>query len=263
MAEIKFNYKGEKILIKSDIDEKMGNIFSNFVSKNNVNLKKVYFLYSGKKISSELTFSQTANQFDKRRNKMVVLVNDLDNENSKSDKKYYKSNIVICPTCLEPIKIKIEDFKISLFDCKNGHEINNLSLDKYEKTQNIDLSKINCGNCQNNLSNSYALFKCSKCEQFLCLLCKTIHDKSHNANNFEQKNNICEIHNESYYSYCKKCKQSLCMRYENEHSNHEIIYFGRIMPNEKDLKIKMIEWKKIIDKFNNNIKDIIEILNNN
>ena len=261
MAEIEFNYKGEKILIKSDIDEKMGNIFSNFVSKNNVNLKKVYFLYSGKKISSELTFSQTANQFDKRRNKMVVLVNDLDVENSNSNKKYYKPKIVICPTCLEPMKINIKDFKITLFDCKNGHEINNLSLDKYEKTQNIDLSKINCGNCQNSLLNADTLFKCTICKQYLCLLCKTIHDKSHNAKNFEQKD-MCEEHNENYYSYCNKCKQNLCMKCENEHSDHEIIYFGRIMPNEKDLKSKINEWKNNIDKFNRNIKDIIEILNN-
>ena len=46
--------------------------------------------------------------------------------------------------------MKIKDYKISLFECKNGHKIDNLSFDEFEKTQNIDLSKIICNICKKN-----------------------------------------------------------------------------------------------------------------
>ena len=45
-----------------------------------MNLNSVYFLYSGKSdLDEELTFEQTANNIDKERNKMNILVSEKDN----------------------------------------------------------------------------------------------------------------------------------------------------------------------------------------
>ena len=49
---------------------------------------------------------------------------------------------------------------------------------------------------------------------------------------------------------------------ENEHLNHDNIYLGNNIFNKNELEDKLLEIKKFIDKFNNNINKIIENLNN-
>jgi len=36
-----------------------------------------------------------------------------------------KSKEIICPECQEPCKLRINNFKLELFDCKNNHLIKN------------------------------------------------------------------------------------------------------------------------------------------
>ena len=43
--------------------------------------------------------------------------------------------------------INIKNYKINLQGCKNKHIFNNILLNKYEETQEIDLSKILCDIC--------------------------------------------------------------------------------------------------------------------
>ena len=45
------------------------------------------------------------------------------------------SKYIKCPECGENVKMKIKDYKISLYDCKNRHEINNILFNKYEYYQ--------------------------------------------------------------------------------------------------------------------------------
>ena len=45
-------------------------------------------------------------------------------------------------------KYEIKEQKINLYGCKNNHKKENIKLDEYMKTQNIDLSKIICARCQ-------------------------------------------------------------------------------------------------------------------
>ena len=80
---------------------------------------------------------------DINRNIMKILVFDDENENN-TNKNIYESNEIICPESKENILIKINDYIINLNNCKNGHNINNILLNKYENTQNIDISKIIC-----------------------------------------------------------------------------------------------------------------------
>ena len=49
-----------------------------------------------------------------------------------------KSREIICPKCLEIINIKIDNYKLSLYDCKNGHKINDINFKDFPITQKID-----------------------------------------------------------------------------------------------------------------------------
>ena len=75
---------------------------------------------------------------------------------------------------------------------------------------------------------------------------------------------ICINHNKEFSSYCKKCKRNLCMQCLMSHNNHgdenQIITYMEIMPNIKNVKEGMEKLKNVIDKFNNNIKEMIEEL---
>ena len=156
-------------------------------------------------------------------------------------------------------RICLKNYKISLFECKNGHKINNIFLDEYEKTQNKDESQIICGNCKtNNKSDSYEgnFYICNNCKTNLCPICKSSHDNTHFIINYEKKNFICSSHNENYNSYCNKCKINLCMRCESNHDGHEIIYFGKIIKEKEEVKKKLKYLRNYIDQLNNNIEEI-------
>ena len=58
MAKVEFNYEGKTIIIQCQEEEKMEEIFNKFVSKIELDINNIYFLYSGNKINSQLTFSE-------------------------------------------------------------------------------------------------------------------------------------------------------------------------------------------------------------
>ena len=93
---------------------------------------------------------------------------DINKNRSKIKLKY-----IICPLCKENIKYKLQDYKIYLYECKYGHEINSILLNEFEKTQYIDISKILCGKCRENKSNTYKneFYKCITCGINICPLC--------------------------------------------------------------------------------------------
>ena len=127
----------------------------------------------------------------------------------------------------------------------------------------IDESKIICENCKNsNKANSYQnqFYFCNECHQNLCPLCRSNHNKSHNIINYEEKNYECNIHNkEKYNSYCLGCKQNICTLYIDAHENHDIKILK--VPNNNRLDGQINELRKNIDKMNENIKKIIDELN--
>ena len=73
----------------------------------------------------------------------------------------------------------IIDYKIKLFDCKSKHNLENILLNEFEGTQNIDLAQIKCDICKNNnKSNSYnnIFYKCNTCNKNICALRKENHE---------------------------------------------------------------------------------------
>ena len=155
MVETEFIYTGVKTVIQCKEDDKMKDICQKFQEKakidNNINIFYSYNDQVG--FNEELTFGEVANSEDKRRNKMIILVNDLINDNNQNEirnKDIMKSKNIICPKCKENIKMDIKDYKINLYECKNGHKKENILLNEFEETQNIDLNKIICDICKNN-----------------------------------------------------------------------------------------------------------------
>ena len=64
---------------------------------------------------------------------MNIIVNKSEDDDSQI--KEIVSKDIICPEYKENVLIDINSFHINFHDCKNNHNINNISLNEYEKTQ--------------------------------------------------------------------------------------------------------------------------------
>ena len=263
MLTVVFIYNGIETIIQCLKNDKMKDICNKFVSKAQLDINNLFFIYGSNILNLELTYDEIVNEIDKERNNMKILVNENNKKIIKNDG-IIKSKDIICPKCLENCLIDINNYKIKLYDCKNGHDINNISLNEYNNTQNINLNNIICNKCDNNKNISYdhQFFKCLTCKQNICPKCKSIHDNNHNIINYDNINYICHIHDDYFISYCNKCKMNLCIQCKLKHDkNHEIINFENIYPNIDEIKVDLNEFKNRIDNLNKDINDIIKMLN--
>ena len=196
--EFKNDYKDKygDIIIPCFGNEQMKNVIQKFCDKTNIdkNLIKFEDKYDYNKINEDLSY----NELNKNYNELTIYVKKNYSENLT------KSKDIICPYpfCKEYIRIEIKEFKIKLYDCKNGHKFENLSLDEFEISQLIYKSEFY--NCKEN--------SCPLEEQI--------------------NNNECKKHEkENFVSYCKDCKENICSRcYPNhKNKNHIIISLGDIL----------------------------------
>jgi len=264
MVEIEFYFRGSITSIQSNFNDSMKKICMNFAQKVSIDLNNIFFCYNGNKINMNLKCSDVIKNLDKERKKMSIVVNEINDTIINTKNMMIKANYPICPKCLENSKIQIKDYKINIFGCAKEHITNNILLEKYEDTQKINISKIICQVCNaNNKSNTYnnEFYLCNSCQINLCPLCKEKHEKKHNIVNWDLKDFYCKEHNDLYYSFCQTCKKNLCIICENAHNNHEIISYGKLMPNVDKLRNKLNESRDIINKFKNDIKEVIFRLN--
>ena len=214
MAQVEFSYNGINTIVQCNLDEKMKDICKKFKDKAQIGNKNIFYTYDGKiGINEELTFEEIANREDKGRSKMNIIV--FENEFEINTNDIIKSKNIICPDCKENIKMDIKDYKINLYECKNGHRFENILLNEFEETQNIDLSNIICDICKtNNKSKTFnnIFYKCLTCNKSICPLCKSGHEEQHKIIDYDDKYYICEMHNENYISYCEQCKLNLCIQ---------------------------------------------------
>ena len=195
MVEIEFNFEGEKINIQSKSDEKLKEIMNRFSIKADRKLENLYFLYGGKILNEDLSFSEQASEQDKKRNAMSVIVSTKADANSEEDESFKRSKYIICPECNNNCRILIANYKITFYECKNGHKKSDIELNDFEQTQNYDESKIKCEFCKNcNKTNSYnnIFYICYDCNKNLCPLCKSSHDKTHKIVEYDNKCFICD-----------------------------------------------------------------------
>ena len=86
MSEVVFNYEGSNTTIQCNLDDKMKDIINKFLVKINGNENNLCFLYNGNGINKELTFNEQANDLDKNRKKMNIIItkiNEVINEKNE------------------------------------------------------------------------------------------------------------------------------------------------------------------------------------
>ena len=185
MSEIIFNFKGVQNIIQCQHDSKLKDICNNYATKiKHKNLTGIVFLYNGNQIKGDLSFIEQANQFDKERNKMTILVSEINNEvpeeENETENSIKYSNEILCPECGEPVKIKFENYKVKLFQCKNGHERKIWTLSECKNLITKDESKIICDLCKDaKKSQTYnnIFYYCYTWNQKFCPICKSRHEK--------------------------------------------------------------------------------------
>ena len=170
MSKVKFNLNGNITSILCSEDDLLGEICKKFALKTQTNIDNLIFLYSGNKINLKFSLSQIMNQFDKQRKTISIVVNEINSSDtiSNSNSSLVKSNIPICPECLETAKLYVSNYNIILSDCKNRHQ-RSLLINEYEKTQLIDLKKIICSQCKETKNKTYnnKMYICTTCKKEL------------------------------------------------------------------------------------------------
>ena len=105
-----------------------------------------------------------------------------------------------------------------------------VKMNKFNKFQKVDYSKIICQDCERKRSETYdnQFYFCCKCKINICPLCYNSRNHiNHERMNYDDKWFKCTIHYKDNNSFCNRCKKNLCMMCENNHRNNH---------NENDLK---------------------------
>ena len=261
MFYVEFNYNEFIRKVECDYQETMRSICKRYCKKTILDINTLHFMYLGKEIDLELTFSQTAAGVDKERKIMTIMVFDKD----MGDLHIVRANEVICYTCYGSALLSIEKYRIRIHDCMNGHKVGSFLLDEIEENQSIDLSQIKCGHCKI-YSRGYTykneFYRCNTCKINLCPMCEPKHDKDHVIIDYDRRNFVCEEHKRSYHSFCTNCKKNMCVLCEKKHGEHKILYLHKMFLHTKDeLLEKLNELKKSVNKFVKDVKMIISKLN--
>ena len=263
MIQIEFNYNCNIIMIQAKMDDIFQEVINKYIQKSLFDPKTIYFIANGIRIIPEQTVQSQMSPFDKESKSLKVLVQTIE-EINPIEEVIVNSNYIICPKCFEPCRIKAENFKITLFDCINNHINNNIKIKDFPNTQKINISKVICDKCKfknkGNCPNG-EFYKCLTCNKNLCLICKPNHESNHKIILYDKKNYICQKNNEHLIKYCTQCNKNLCYSCDDEHDSHNTISFKNIKPDLEKTKNYLLEIKNDIKIFNQDIKEIINILN--
>ena len=134
MSEITFIYNDNEIPMQCTKGEKLKDIMERLSNKIDVSKENIYGLYNGKILDEEMKEEQIRKD---ENNKRIILIYDYD-KSSVVNNNIIKSNEVICARCNENCLIKIKDYKIILYNCKDNHETT-LSMNEYEESQKINI----------------------------------------------------------------------------------------------------------------------------
>ena len=262
MSQVIFIYKTQEIVVPCTDNESISLIVQKFCNKVIAEKNNLYFLCNGAILNEELTVDRI---IPNNQGTRIILVYDIQRQ-SIDGVFLKKSETIICPECQESISLTINDYKISLFGCKNGHRKDGMLLSKFNETQVEDISKIFCGKCGKSKKHTRKnkMFICTDCKINLCPSyndSESIHDNTHNVIDYEQKKYICEKDGELFTSYCFTCKKNICQSCEDEHNNHDLIPFSRLLKKRDELIKQNENLRNDIDKFKLIINNITKKLN--
>ena len=260
MIQIVFEFESQNIIIQGNVSDPFKKIINNFCQKISVDSNELELYVNGQIIDPEKTLDNYL--IKSNEGIMKVIVNKKYKENNKDI--IERSKDIICPQCKEPCRINMNNYKIKLYECSNGHINDEIKINDFLKTQDINISLIICDQCKiKNKGNTYnnEFYYCLNCKKNICVLCKSNHDSNHNIIKYEQKNYVCSKHYELYTKYCKQCNNNICYICEIEHKNHNIISLLDYRPDIEKTKKRLIEFKNVLNEFNKQIKDIQTKLN--
>ena len=264
MVEIIFNYNQRLVTIQSKLEDLFQSSIDKFIQKVLINPKSIYYTANDGLMNPEKTIGSQISEAEKNVKKISVLVNNIEDDEQDYQPVIVQSKEIICPTCKEPCIFTIENSQIKLFNCKNKHTIKGIKFTDFNKTQMLDMSKIVCGLCKNKNkghSHNNEFYFCLSCEQNICPLCKSQHEKSnpnHKVKNYDEKNYLCPKHIDSFIKYCKNCNLNICFSCTREHEQHEVFEIKDVDIGEAKEKLELI--KSEIQKVTNKINEIIEHL---
>ena len=255
-VKIIFLFNGEQIIMECNRNENVLNIFKQISAKINKEISNIYFLYNGDIINEDSKIDKycekKGNEAFGKEEELRILVSEFEeNENDLMNLK--KSKDIICPVCKEICLIKFNDYKITLYNCKNKHYFTNILFSEFDDFQKIDESKITCGNCNNTKSETHnnQFFKCYNCNYNLCPLCKSFHNKNHIIIDYDLNNYLCNKHNERYIIYSKENFENYCELCQIDINKNIFLY-----KINKNSFINIIELEKRINDLKNEIKGI-------
>ena len=253
MVEIEFDLQQRKTVIQTNLEETFQNVINKYKQKSPNISGSVYYLYNGTQINNlQIKIKNLINTLDQNNKKMKILVYNMEQDDRNNNQVTSQSKDIICPDCKEPCRIMIENYKIKLYDCINGHITSNIKIKDFENTQKINESEIICNICKfKNKGNcpKDEFFYCLTCKQNICLICRPNHDINHNIIKYDQRNYICQIHNEHLIKYCIQCKKNFCFSCEG-HKQHEFEDLGNLIPNIEEEKKILLEFRINIDEIN-------------
>ena len=261
MVEIEFNFNQMITNIQAKLDVPFQDVINKFMQKSLLEPGSVNFLTNGKVINPNESVESHMSNLNKQNKKLKIFVTMSVNDEQNKEEVIVKSKDIICPQCKEPCRIRIENYKIKLYECTYGHKTEDIKLKDFDKIQSINESQIICNNCKfKNKGNcpSGEFYRCLNCKLNLCLLCKPNHDRRHNIIKYDHRNYICQIHNEHLIKYCIQCKKNICFACEG-HDNHECEDF--IKPNIEEKKKILNELKINVDEIKKHLKEVIDNLN--
>ena len=262
ITTIEFEYNKIKTKIEIDIEQKFQDAVDIYLTKEKIDLNSVEFIHENKKINLNEKIESSINNINNDNDNIIPI--QVIPKNDIFLNKPIKKEIseIKCPKCCEPCRMKIENYLINLFDCKNNHKTLNIELDQFEKMQNEINPIIKCNKCEKENNNNIQFYRCNICKINLCSECVKSHDKSHKINKSNKKIYLCEIHEEPYTDYCINCKLNICELCKDQHMNHKIQSFVEITPNMDEIKEKMKGIKNAINLLYEHIQEIIRCLNN-
>ena len=158
--ELIISLGNKKFQIKEDlINKSLSKIIKTAFNTEKINLNDYFFFKENDIINinnENLSLEDILDEKESENNK-VKLISFPKNQNIEKEDYLTKPSFkpdeirsIICPKCQQYIIMEINDYKIFLSKCKNGHIFNNIYLQDFYSTQKYEEAKNLCSECELN-----------------------------------------------------------------------------------------------------------------
>ena len=150
-CQIRFNHFQNEVVIECQRNEPLGEIIKRYGIENKRNIDEFIFLYGKQSIDPKETFAEVS----KEAKEIQVLVFPKNyKENEGQAPKTKRTNYIKSAVSNEPVVIGFtDDYGLFLDDLKNSPK--KIKLEDFERTQNVDISKIKCCKCENTMDKTF------------------------------------------------------------------------------------------------------------